>query len=199
MKMCVHIDGSIIRHVPCFNSPKSYNIGWGIVINQGESERYGGMTVDKSNSGSYEIISFIEAVIYAISCGVKPEDFVVYTDDQVVAYAGFYFWEGNYSLGRGDEIREKFASVLKSCYSLELLPAVEKYLTYSRIHKLKGHIGLVYQERANYLAKASAYVGIDSKKAVIASYDSWLNEGFIRYRAGEVVERVYPKFVNLES
>lgn len=194
MKMCVHIDGSIIKGT----SPKSFNIGWGIVINHGEMERYGAMTVGKENVGSYEIISFIEAVIYAVSRGVQPKDFTVYTDDERIAYAGFYFWKDNYCLGRGEEIRQKLANVLKTCYSLELLPTLENFLVYSRIHKLKGHIGLVYQERANYLAKASAYVGIDESKNVIHGYDDWLSEGFVRYRAGDVVERVYPKFVNME-
>lgn len=193
MKMCVHIDGSIIRR-----GAKSFNIGWGIIVNHGETERYGAMNVDKSNIGSYEMISFIEAVIYAVSCGVKPEDFTVYTDDETVAYAGFYFWKDNYRLARGEEIREKFKNILRTCYSVELLPNIEKFLTYSRIHKIKGHIGHVYQERANYLAKASAYVGIDSEKHAISSYDDWLNEGFVRYRAGDVIERIYPKFVNIE-
>lgn len=179
--MVMHIDGSHVKStVP--NVGTKHALGWGIValFNDQQVEVLAGQLIQPRLNGCHEMISFVEAALFAQARGYAPEAVTVYTDDERIGYAGVTLHPGNYRVASADSLTASIKNLTDAHYCDATFATVMAYLKGARIHKVRGHAGLVYQERADYLARTGAWSVIRQSEEVL-SYPDWLQKGISYY------------------
>ena len=143
----------------------------------------------------HEILAFVEAVTFVSGRGIAFEDVALYTDDERIGYAPFHLHPENYCGHPAQALRELLARAVSIC---GLPPAMadtsERFLRAARIHKVKGHSRLVYQERADHLARAAARSMTDTPYAS-STFMEWLQRGVMFYSSKfETAQFWHPAF-----
>lgn len=191
-KMVLHIDGSAVKQ-----SRKTWFLGWALVAQEQDHhiECAGVRTVAADSCGLHEILAFVEAVTFVSGRGIAFEDVALYTDDERIGYAPFHLHPENYCGHPAQALRELLARAVSIC---GLPPAMadtsERFLRAARIHKVKGHSRLVYQERADHLARAAARSMTDTPYAS-STIMEWLQRGVMFYSSKfETAQFWHPAF-----
>ncbi len=183
--MQLHIDGSSVR---AKSGARRWALGWALVVSHGEfeAEVEGATQVPQELNGYHEMVAFVEAALYASARGVEPENLVVYTDDENIGYANGYLHPDNYAGARSFALNERLDKLCSKLYCEATRDLVLRYLRGARIHKLKGHSFLVYQERADYLARQCAWRLMEGTPLPSLSFMDWLAKGLPYYTRDSV-------------
>lgn len=203
-KVVVHIDGSSIKgiHSGISGSSRKWSMGYGAVIcfDGNTVELSGSRLSPTGHSGSHEFYSFIETALYLHRAGIRFEDVSLYTDDQQLSYAHFAFHPGNHLRTTAMELMNYFEEVMRAYkYSYSDIIIVLNAIASCHIRKIKGHSGLVYSERVDYLAKTAAQrLANEDWDIPMLSFLDWLKQGVCQYRNG-VARTWYAAFCSPES
>lgn len=199
-KMMLYVDGSTIMEATP-PTGRVYHMGWGLVAQYADQhhEVQGCTTVNKNLDGFHELAAFTEGVLFAHARGIAPQDLAVYTDDQAVGYANFTLHPENYRGGHAQGLRERVSQLCQTLYSSATESLVLEYLQHARIQWVKGHRFLVYQCRADYLARHAARGAKSTAqpgRLGPLGFEDWLSQGFQYYTSGsEEPSTWYPPFV----
>lgn len=198
----VHIDGSSIKGAHSGSSRK-WSMGYGIVVSKdGQTvELSGSRHSPKGYSGSHEFYAFIEAALYLKSAGIPFNEVSLFTDDQQLALAHFAFHPENYMRSTAFSLMDQFHKIMMAYgYSQSDFVSVMDALSLCHIRKIKGHSGLVYSERVDYLAKTSAQrLSCGSDSLPMLSFNEWLKRGVIYYCNGGFAKFWHAAFCSPES
>lgn len=155
---------------------KKCDLSWGIVaLFKDEHVELKGARLDlpRRFCGSHEDLALIEAVRFARSHGYSFESMSFVTDDSAACQAGGYLHPDNFRPHQAQELRARYKEMCDAFYDEATFEEVIECLSASRFTKVKGHAGVIYNMRVDYLAR----VARDPSQAPI-EYDDWLNEGF---------------------
>lgn len=176
-KLILHVDGSNV-YVP---KTTRQGIGWAVIACHDDElhEIHGGYEHHRNGplTGCHEQIAFIEGVNYAYAKGFDFRDMTILCDDMLLGYAQTSLHPDNFSVLRADAVRARLAHVTSLLYDTQTVQRVLDAIEQASIHKLKGHNLDVYQERADYLAKAGARKVCGLSGETPLSYEAWLVEG----------------------
>lgn len=185
--LVIHVDGSNV-----FVSKSDVEaIGWAVIACHDDElhERYGAVPHKRRGplTGCHEQVAFVEAVKYAHEHGFAFENTTILCDDDIMGYAQTSLHEGNYKSTEASAVRARIARVVSQLYPVETVHLVLEAVEKATIHKLKGHSRMVYQERADYLAKHAARTLCELPTEPMLDYDAWLDAG-IRFYDHEKAE-----------
>lgn len=191
--MVLHIDGSHVKGKGS-NGP-AHVLGWGIValFNDQHVEVQSATFINARLNGYHEMIAFVEAAIFANARGYAPHEVTVYTDDETVGYAGSVLHPGNYQITKAEQLHLRLRELTDALYCDKTFSLVMDYLRESRLHKIRGHNCLVYQERADYLARTGAWnlVKQEKEQESSLSFMEWLNQGIAYYTKSSEPPKVW--------
>jgi ribonuclease HI len=191
--MIVYMDGSSLYH----QSKRSPTLGWGLVALNGDDhiEASGAKTdLARRHTNSHELLAFAETVRFLKRARFDFSDIDFYTDDEMIAYSGFTLHPGNYVSAKVVErFHEQLRFIVAEFYDESMYDDMLEALTKATFHKVKGHDGIIYNMRVDYLAKHAAYRASGQNKTH-HEFDEWLEQGFMEYRKGDSYIW-YPPFV----
>lgn len=196
-KVIVHIDGSSIKGNDNSGVPRIWTHGYGIIIcaNNETIELSGSRYTPRHLSGSYEFYAFIEMALWLHKAGYDFKGVTVYTDDMEISQANFALHPENYRRTRAMQLLDKFHNTMSAFgYGLESFLIVANALTDCHIVKIKGHSGLIYSERVDYLARSAARKLSDKSDFVPLSFNEWLKQGIVYYSKAGIAKRWFPPF-----
>jgi ribonuclease HI len=152
---------------------KTIAIAWGIVahLNGETHEVYGSVTKSRQvSTGCHELLALFESVLFAVNRGLSPTDCSFYTDDLMIAHAGFYLHPGNRTIRTSNLIMKHLTYISQEFYpdNPVLLDVVVDFLIKSRFSKVKGHSGIIDNCRADYLVRQTRHNG------QLVPYQRWL-------------------------
>lgn len=187
----IYVDGSSLKV-----SRRESRLGWGVVVvDEGTvTEHCGSVIVKQQFTAYHEVIAIIEAIKIAVALKIEPSSGSFITDDEVFGYAPFALHPENHAVRKRDAIEEKVhLATKKVCCRPALERVVLEYLRDSRIEKVKGHSGIIYNERADYLAK----FGSRATGGPPAPFEHWFVHGIIRYASDGRAYVWKPPFADL--
>lgn len=185
--LVIHVDGS---NVFAPNSDLEA-IGWAVIACHDDelNERHGAVLHKRRGplTGYHEQVAFVEAVKYASENGFAFENTTILCDDQIMGYAQTALHQGNCRATEAAAVRARIARVVAELYPVGTVHMVLEAVEKATIHKLKGHSRMIYQERADYLAKHAARTVCELPTEPLLDYDAWLDTG-IRFYDHEKAE-----------
>lgn len=187
-KMVIHIDGSAVKQ-----SGRTWFLGWSLVAQEQDAhiECSGVRAVKQDSCGLHEVVAFVEAVAFVHGRGMPFEEVALYTDDEKVGYAPFHLHPDNFSGYHAQNLRGIIQRAVEVCgMSVSMVNTCEEFLTKARVHKVKGHSRLVYQERADHLARSAARAMTDTPYAS-TSFAEWLQKGVMFYTSNEATAQFW--------
>lgn len=187
-KMVMHIDGSAVKH-----KGRTWFLGWSLVIQEQDAhvECAGVRTVTQASCGLHEVVAFVEAVAFVHGRGMPFEEVALYTDDEKIGYAPFHLHPDNFSGHHAQNLNRLLHRAVQICgMPVSMVNVCEEFLTKARVHKVKGHSRLVYQERADHLARAAARAMTDTPFESL-SFAEWLQKGVMFYTSNEATAQFW--------
>ena len=179
--LVLYADGSRVLA----SNRKRQAVGWAFVAcHDGHyEERHGAIAEGKHGvlGGYCEQIAATHALLYAKEQGFAFEDVTLMTDDATVGYAPTALAPENFRVIEATRIHERLGVVAQKCFTPDVIEVVMQGLLCSRVHKVKGHSFLVYQERVDYLARTAAWAACHETEAAPLSYDDWMEQGIPYY------------------
>lgn len=174
--LVIHVDGSSV------SAPgNTHAIGWAVIACHDDQlhERHGGLRYDPRGAlkGAHEHVAFIEAVKYVSEKGFDFKNTTILCDDMLMGYAQSALHRDNFRGTEAAAVRARIAVVVSQLHSPETAQLVLDAIEHSTIHKLKGHSRMVYQERADYLAKEGARAACGIESDPLMGYEAWLQKG----------------------
>lgn len=193
--LVMYLDGSVIKL-----NHHAVSLGWGFVAlaNDTHVERHGAVRTGRELSGHHELLALTEAVLYAHQNGYAPHQVAIYTDDGGLTDGVSALSPENYRTAVWHALQARFELLVKRCYDEGALALVLQYLKGARMHKLKSHRNLVYNHRADYLARTSAYSLKEDTPREVQPFEEWLAAGFLRYLNNDETVTWYAPFSQLE-
>lgn len=179
-RIVIHVDGSNVI------TPKSNveGIGWAVIACHNDQliETNGGVIHSRRGplTGWHEQVAFIEGVLYAKNNGFNFKHLTILCDDDLFGYAQSWLHMDNFNQRRAQAVNERLervAALLYPATSSDVIKLVHHAFKHATIHKLKGHSQMVYQERADYLAKFGARKVCGLEKNLPLSFEDWLIAG----------------------
>lgn len=166
----IHTDGSgDIRHRNC--------IGWAFVaLHNNEAVECAGIKTGDYVYDNHEWIAMVESYLYAKSHGYNNSEIAIYTDCNDFLDCIFSIQDENRRFVSKDRWLERIESFLAHNYAYVKLDMFIEFLLTARIHKIKGHSFLVYNSRADYLAKNTLRMNVQveyAEKFTIRPFIAW--------------------------
>jgi ribonuclease HI len=154
----LYTDGSQLGRLPSKLKGKIKDhkkaIGWSfIALHNDEMVECFGVKRGRSVQDKHEWFAMVEAFLYAQSHGYSNSEISVYTDCQDFSDCISSFNKANYRFVARDNWVNRVESFIKGYYPHINPNDFFKFLEDARIHKIKGHSFLVYNVRADRLAK----------------------------------------------
>jgi ribonuclease HI len=159
MSAIIYFDGGI--SFPSHTKSKNTlsKVSWGIVFHTNDNTiEHSGCIEYGCGSGTisyHELIALFESVQLVYINGLLPDECSFFTDDRTIASAGFHLHEANGSMKMRRSILAQLSAVANIFYKHipNILDVVIEYLLESRFTKVKSHMGVVYNCRADYLVR----------------------------------------------
>jgi ribonuclease HI len=156
MSAIIYFDGGISFPSNTKNLPK---VSWGIVLHTNDDTiEHSGCIEYGCGNGTmqyHELIALFESVRLVYINGLLPDECSFFTDDRMIASAGFHLHEANGSTKMRLTILAQLSTVANIFYKHipNILDVVIEYLLEARFTKVKSHMGVVYNCRADYLVR----------------------------------------------
>ncbi len=191
-KLVMYIDGSAVQQ-PVSLTHNTLHVGWGAVAqyDNRNHEMQGAFVADKALDGYHELVALVEAARFAAKQGVAMSDLSIYTDDQSVGYANTTLHPDNRLHAAADRLRLRLNFVCEAMYNPTIEALALDALSNARITWVKGHRFLVYQSRADYLARNAARSSSRGRVGPRLSFERWLAKGFSYYTAESTQPQVF--------
>jgi ribonuclease HI len=181
MKMVIYLDGG---SKPQPNAMKRWVLSFGLVIHfQDQTHELSGAILDvvSAYSGQHENFAFLEAIKFAHSQQVKPENIAFVTDDSAVCEVNKWARE----FGKLDpasktinRLKELMALLAKDRgYYDAMYPYLRDCLQYGKFTKVKGHASTVYNLRCDELAITARNWALGDLTPILP-FEEWLHDGF---------------------
>lgn len=192
MNMVIYLDGGSQKQE---NSRKCV-LSWGLVIHFQDTtvELLGAETdILSEYAGAHEHLAYLEAIKYAKSKGVQPENIAFVTDDSSVCDVNKWARE----FGKIDPASKAVAR-LKALHAYlkdqcnfpdDLMVYAKSCLQYGKYQKVKGHARTIYNLRCDELA-ITARNWTKGNVTPILPFEEWLHDGHEYWVQREVDVRV---------
>lgn len=190
-QMVLHVDGSVCRDPA---SRRRIAVAWAVVAHFNGQYYEAQGALGRELNGSHELLAVVEGVLLAHARGYGPQDVAIYTDDLLLANAGWYLHPGNYKQSKAEAIVARLRHLTRQVYSDETHELVLRYLRDARLHWVKGHSFCVEQERADYLAKHAAWSLLGRTPGPLQSFEQWLDAGISYYEDPQTPRTWYAPF-----
>ncbi|MNR71438.1 hypothetical protein D3C71_20540 [compost metagenome] len=192
----LHVDGSSKKFIDTTRRAH-WVLGWGVCAGHDgiDAEVLGariGRT--KEQSGWHEYVALAEGVLYATAKGFAPHQVVIHTDCDLLANAGFVLHPGN-GVGKAAEtLTGTFERLCSTFYDGQTLELVLQVLRQARLNKVASHRRVVYNERADFLAKHAVALHATPAEAAPLSFSGWLAKGLTKWVSPEEQVTWYAPF-----
>lgn len=179
----LYIDGSQMGKVPkrlrgIVKNNNKRAIGWAFVALHDDNmiECYG-IKTGKEVQDKHEWFAMVESYLYAKSHGYENSEISVYTDCQDFSDCIFSIDLNNYRFVARDKWFIRIEKFLNEYYRHINVNSFIEFLQTARIHKVKGHSFLVYNTRADRLARlAVMQFFCPSANVELPPFDYWIKK-----------------------
>lgn len=158
--MIIYCDGSSNSFCATTNL-----IGWAIVAqHEGNiTELAKGVKVQFNMRHLHETFAIVEAILYAVKHGKKPQEVSFYTDDlsivQGTRHHNVCAWGDTFTLSPA--LQKNLDAIMK-LYPTGTMEVLLPYFEFSHISWVKGHSGTMMNSRADHLAKRAMRCAFES-------------------------------------
>ena len=191
------MDGGSAKH---HSKRDIYTISWGIVAHLNDTTHEVSGAHDKVGqffNGSHELFAFIESVKFMMSHNIDYKTVAIFTDDASVCHVNLMYVKYN-TMDHTQKLTQQLAQICKKFYNAEILEQCFECLKNARFEKIKGHRTIVYNLRADELARVAREVTRGNLTPIL-SFEEWLNDGFKYYDCDGVMQRWYAAFSDLHA
>lgn len=193
MNMVIYLDGGSKRQS---NTNKWWVLSWGLIVHfQDQTHEIKGALLDimPEYSGQHENLAFLEAIKFAKSHDVKPENLSFVTDDSAVCAVNNWAREFG-KLDPNSKAIQRLKSLLiylkdQQGYDDDLFAYMRECLQFGNFTKVKGHARTVYNLRCDELAVNARNWALGDITPLL-SFEEWLHDGFEYWVQREVDVKV---------
>lgn len=196
-KMIIYMDGGDQQH----REPElGALLSWGVVAHHNDStdELYGCMVrVSHRLQRAHEQLAFVQAVRYAHSKGVAPNQVSFFTDDSWVCSASENTRRSGALPGPEDNGYRLVRALCEQYFDDATFGVCNDYIQEARFTKVHGHKTTVYNLRCDDLSKA-AQRRARGEQVTVAPFEEWLRAGFTYIDRDQVAHRWFPEFCGID-